>query len=318
MDACLSIDAAVLCLQRPLPYLPRMIDIRIGKIKASMPQTWNELTRKQVKRIVRIAAQEMPEEERRQRIFLAIWVRHPMDWRRIRTWTKLLDEHTRLLVSHETEEAAVLAAEVDALLDLAKPFIESLTLTRNHLPLVRVFRRGRWQKLIGPEDELRGITGGEFAWAERAAMNYQRERKRTHLVRLAAILWRPKRKDYHPARHNDPRIPFRIESIEWVEKFTDRLSAATLLYIYHFYLGCRLGIVEQPGNRRIFSEDNAGKSRKRNYGWLDVWLEMGNGVLHVDEVAARPLDLLLIEINRNLDKQEEAERQARKMKNRRP
>lgn len=287
-----------------------MIPVSINRVTRTLPTDWPELTRRQFLRVVGINQRVMTERARQLRLFAALFIKGWWDirgqwavWRLMRELDRL-DELTRL----------ELYGELHAVLQLVQPLYQDLQLEQHPLPVIRIRMGLRWVKLYGPANGLTGITGGEFAWAEKKLLAWHEDNDIQHLAELAAILWRPKRDNYDPLRHDDIRVPFRPAQIESLSRYTRKLHPEVLHAVRLIYRHGRDVRVNAVSNKRIFDAENSEQSRKKSYGWLGIWLELGQGVLTMEQVAAQPLDLLLLEINRLMDRKAEVEAEVKKNK----
>lgn len=289
---------------------PHMIPVTINRTTRQLATSWDELTQRQWLRVVGINQRVMTEQVRQLRLFAALFIKGWWDvrgqwaiWRLMRELDRL-DELTRLELYGELHEV----------LRLVEPLYQDLAFTRNPLPVICIRKGWRRVKLYGPANGLAGITGGEFAWAEKKLLAWHDDQNLQHLAELAAILWRPKRDHYDPLRHDDIRVPFRPAQIESLSRYTQKLRPEVLHAVRLIYRHGRDLRVNAKGNKRIFDAEQEEQSRKKSYGWLGIWLELGQGVLTMEQVAAQPLDLLLLEINRLMDRKAEVEAEVKKNK----
>lgn len=254
----------------------------------------------------------MPRQERQMRLFNVLFLRGWWDIRGQWAILTIFRTFNKSESKADREEKIMTYGEYLALLELTNPFIEEVELTKNLFPTITVRKGLKKITLHGPDDDLKNITGGEFAMAEQKYLRWHETREDHYLDELIAIFWRPERPDYDPLRDKDIRIPFLPQQIDQLSNYTRRLSMAHKQAIRHFYQACRDIYVQDPRNGRIFNSSDEGSYKRRNYGMLGIFLELGDGVLNMEQVAGSSLRMILIEINRLLDKKEEAEEKTNK------
>lgn len=264
-----------------------MNSIRIHKLERQIPSAWNELTTRQVKRVVNVLQLALPPRELQMRLFLAVWISGWWDIRgRYTAWLLFnMLEHDNYEVRQDAWE------EIKQLLNLVDYLMKENGLTKNPYPALKV----RGKRLYGPDDDMEGLTAGEFAWAEKCFTTYMQEKDMAHLDELVAALWRPARADYDPVLHADNRVPFKPHLVANNCRLTKKLAEVVKMSLLTWYGACRM--------EKLKNIPKADQEKANQYGWLGVFLELAGGVKDLEQVANQPLDLILVEINRLMDKQ---------------
>jgi len=164
-----------------------MTIIQIGKRYYTFPEKWNELSRKQLIRIMEVFHKDVTVEKANVLFFRTM---AGLSWFRMKT--RLIDvlEHMHLVewLYEENDENL---------------------LTRNLIPEYKDFH--------GPADDFGNVSVLEYFWGEFFFQKWEETGEQQHLDMLAATLYRPLRKgvyDHKVNPDNDHREPFNQNLIE--------------------------------------------------------------------------------------------------------
>lgn len=270
-----------------------MNSIQISGVKRQVPGRWGELSARQLERVVLALRGSLELEEMRVKIFARLWVKGwwdlPAQW--------VLWQLMRGLYVEDKLDAAIRHDYVEQLLQQVDWVLKENDLVTNPYPKVKA---GYWWNrltLLGPDDGLSGITGGEWAWAERGFVAWVEQKDEAALNQLIAALWRPARHNYDPVQHADRRVPFSPHLVPQIECQVAQLPLARKLGMLTFYEAARKPLIE--------AMPKGGEGKESKLGWLGVFLELSGGVKDLDEVTHQPLELILVDIKRLLEKQAE-------------
>lgn len=265
-----------------------MIPVEVDKIKLQIPNAWNELCLNELKYIAsrfHLLALKPKNDEEDQHKFLFKF-RLVAKLFRVKFWQL----HLKFKLAKMNKEQILLLA------DLAN-FIEPLNkidLTKQLLPKIRV--NGRW--VYGPNDFLKNISLQEFAFADKAFINFmktsEQELKESQLTRLVACLYRGKKffvkkdKNYK----GDERKDFNSYLIGNLENEYKNISLTNKLMVLLYYWGCRNTLVASYPN--VFSSGNKTKATSNDLGWVGVIFELGGEKLGtIDKVADSNMHFML-------------------------
>jgi hypothetical protein len=136
------------------------------------------------------------------------------------------------------------------------------------LPSLTIDRKNT---VYGPGDGLRHLTFEEFMFAERCWSKYRDGQDEAQLLKLCAILLRPKSSQLVPVE-GDQRLPFQPL---WVERDTKRfgkLSHVERWGILFAYEGARAELVAHFKN--VFQKPADDQKASHSGGWYDVALSL--------------------------------------------
>ena len=220
-------------------YKPNSINLTIP-----WPETWNELSLPEIKYLA--VSIHTPGINQYQ-LFLYILQQRIQAHTIYRTPRKAL----RIIAMIDIEQMAIeLNTLIQFLLDDINlsnqpfPTLKPTLLTRilaKFPPVPNLFRvsiggvperRGGKYHLHGPSSDFNSITVGEYENTEIHFLNYIQDHSRTHLHKLAAILWRAPNTKYINA--NGEAI-----HTAHTEKYFSKLPDAILWSIYLWYMACR-------------------------------------------------------------------------------
>jgi hypothetical protein len=232
-----------------------MIKLLLNKKYYSVPTKWNELTAKQLVKIISIF--EKPGEVTEARMKLLQIITGISMWR----W---------IFVS---------ADELNDALYLTDFLIGENSLTKNHL--------SNYKGFAGPADDFENLLMCEFAYTEdyflryRAAFPLQGEPKGAGvdlLNQLVAVLYRKTKRGYNKAINKDGDA--RAEFNEYVCKYHAKRSIASWplnvkLAIAHWYDGCRTKLVNDYAE--VFS---GGEGEPAKYGLVSIMRNVAEKGVH--------------------------------------
>lgn len=263
-----------------------METLQIGAITQRVPSTWNELTRKQLLRVLaELYAAKQPTGVRLRLLSLLTGFRMP------------------LLSGLPADVLAQLLPLVD--------FVTSEThyLTAQLLPTLKVPGRHVTEPvatLHGPRAYLSNVTFGEFMFADTFFLHYHLATKKhrlanrsTILDKFLAVLYRPGKRNPNPEApdwNGDVRIAFNEYHLE---RRTPRLAPVPeleKLAVLTWYRGCRQQLAtEFPDVFAVADEDE--KSPEKAPQWDRVLRKLSGGAFGpVQQTAGQPLRLVLAEM----------------------
>ena len=257
-----------------------MKTVEINKRIYLVPETWNELTGKQLIRVMEILYSDQPADMALLQLFRIVT---GMSW--FRFFMCPLDQKAEFL-------------------DLAYFLINESNLTRNVLT--------NFDNLYGPDDDFNNITGEEFVFSEdyyfkSFSISDEHTARVIHeewLNRLVAVLYRQKKRGYDLARNEDgdPRRPFNQNICEYNAKhIVSKWPKAVKLAIFTWYEACRKQLIES--NPDIFS----GGGEQAKYGLISVMRVIAEGGIHgtFEQVQKMYVKMWMVELN---EKYEESKR----------
>lgn len=206
--------------------------------------------------------------------------------------------------------------EIACLEHLAGFIMAGNTLTRNLLPRLRPHWFGYTafqSSLYGPADGLANIRFNEFVAAESYFMDYQATGSEASLNGLIAVLYRPIRDDYDPdspSYNGDIRQNFNDNLVEKRIRVIGCLPLRVRLAILHWYVGCRLDLVQ--GYENVFSGD--GENAKARQPWLTMIRHVPSDKFgRIEQIEAELVHNVLFHLDEMMDeaKQQQAEMEAR-------
>ena len=203
-------------------------------VNLSIPTGWNQLNRKQLLRICRLFLLNLDYETFRLRSFLFL--------ARLKAYPGFF-KFRKQKFSLTDQELAYFLHSVEYL--TAEP-----ALTRNNLPLLRIFGR----RYYGPSDKGYNLSYIEFIHAEKSLYAFMKTNDAKYLNELCAILYRPGKSDFNlndPACDGDRRQPFNEHNYAHRSRRFRFVSMRKRYAIYLFYAGCRNAMFS--ANKSLFS-----------------------------------------------------------------
>jgi hypothetical protein len=218
-------------------------------IGVSVPETWNELSKKQLEDITRVLNTDLPKISTRCYILKS-----------------LLGVKNSIFFSLQDYDIA-------CLLYLTNFIFKDCTLTKNNLPIIRFGFLGL-NKLAGPTDDFSNIRFKEFMFADtflgKSARAKDEKTKKFFLDKFIACLYRPIDKQAEPG---DLREKFNEHIVDKRAKQISKLSPIKKQMIVTWYKGCRAHL--ENLNQEVFREDPEAK-KKKGGTWGDVLLSLPN------------------------------------------
>lgn len=164
-----------------------------------------------------------------------------------------------------------------------------IQLTKNPYPTLRIGVK----KWYAPLNGFSNLTAAEFAFADSAFLGFWKTGSLVYLNKLICILYRPKASNNTPTGvgyTGDIREPFNRYNIEARSSRLRFTSHNTKIAILLWYMGSRKSYQDQFKN--IFSGENKGKASK--YGWITVFRELaGKDLTKIPLVENQNLTLFL-------------------------
>lgn len=243
-----------------------MISIELDNNTYQVPETWNELTGRQLVAIM--MALDMDESVVQIRLTLFCIL------------AKIRRHQLRRMDAEAIMERLYLA---DWILYIN-------TLTKNVLPRVAGFR--------GPGDDFENLQMCEFVYSEDFFMRWKEEENHTDLLNnLVAVLYRTKKKKYNEQINadGDARRPFNeYESAYHARRSIAKWPLARKLAIAHWYDGCRNKLVQDFPTVFGGTGGNAAK-----YGLVSIIRNVAAKGVHGNFKAVEntPVRLILMELD---------------------
>jgi hypothetical protein len=224
-----------------------LIKLLLNKKYYSVAAKWNELTAKQLVKIISVF--EKPGEVTEARIKLLQIITGISMWR----W---------LFIS---------ADELNDALYLTDFLIGENSLTANHLL--------KYKGFAGPADDFENLLMSEFAYTEDYFLRWKADEVNVELLnQLVAVLYRKAKRGYNKAINKDGDA--RVEFNEYVCKYHAKRSVAkwplnVKLAIAHWYDGCRTKLVNDYAE--VFS---GGEGDPAKYGLVSIMRNVAEKGVH--------------------------------------
>jgi len=274
-----------------------LIPVEVDNIKLEVANSWNELVANELKYIAsrfHLLALKPKNDIEEQHKFLFRF-RFVAKLFRVKFWQL----HLKLKLAKMNKEQILLLA------DLAN-FIEPLNkidLTKQLLPKIRL--NGTW--IYGPSDFLQNISLEEFAFADKAFINFmksnQEKEKEQQLTRLVSCLYRPNKLFVKKDKQfkGDERKDFNSYILNDYDVKYSKISLTHKLMILLYYWGCRNSLVVHYPN--VFSSGNNGKATANDLGWVGVIFELAcEKIGTIDKVAESNMHFMLTYLENELIK----------------
>jgi hypothetical protein len=256
-----------------------METLQIGTITKKVPSTWNELTRKQLLRV------------------LAEFYSAPQPGRRLRLLALLSGFPVPLLASLPVVVLAQLLPLADWLSS------EQHQLTAQLLPTLRIAGRHAAERPTtwhGPRESFSNLLLGEFIFADTFFVLYSLHGQAQLLDQFLTVLYRPARRDASPERDDwtgDVRLPFNEHQLETRIPRVAKVPAAEKLAVLAWYRGCRAQLAQEFPDVFVAADQDAGASARQAPDWGRVLRKLSGGAFGaVQQTAGQPLRLILAEM----------------------
>ena len=255
-------------------------------VKTTAPQSWNELTRKQLVKFTQLLYSVTD-----------------------KAMLKLLSVRMFFGIS-KFQVIRLTEVQVIESFELFKFLLEDNQLTTQLLPYLKpsIFSK----KLYGPGDGFKYLKPDEWMFADAHYMEYRNSEKVEDLQKFVACLYRGKRKKYKPKAEDfngEIRKPFNSHHLEAITKKIAKCSLWELLAIKVWYDGCRAAWENEFD--KVFTADN--ESTAESYGWAEVFMKMSGSTFGtMAEVEKQPMYNLLFKMQVDTKDHEEAKRKNKK------
>lgn len=248
-----------------------MNDVRIGTVSRQLPAQWDELTRRQLLRIVPILFRQLTP-VRAQLLLLFTLLRLPWRLRHVLTPFQQADN-----------------------LRLVRWLTAPSRLTKQLLPTLGPW----WARLAGPGDWLAGVQVWEFSNAEHQLRKWLDTQDVAALNALVAVLYRPRRWGWQlrrlsPGYAGDDRQAFNSKTVAPRAARVARLPLAERQAVLLYYLGCRAAL--ETSYPHLFSGDEANAQDANP--WLTLIGKLPNDKFgDIERIGQRPLHTVLLFTN---------------------
>jgi len=255
----------------------------------SVPETWNELSKKQLLYIAdywqawQLLAKNKLDLNRAKALLFV----------QLMKGTTVFNKKKRVtLIKGLTNE------EQWALLQLTNFVFEKNTLTTCPFPVIKI----GFKRFYAPNNKLGNIKALEFHFADFFYMKYVQTEQEEDLNNMIACIYRPAPKK---SETGEKRIPFYSGKIEEYALAISKLSFAQKQSILLWYIGCRTFIVEKYS--RLFSSEN--QSSAKNNGWLPLIMALsGDKFGNYDQTSQTDLILILMEVEEAKERNKPAQK----------
>ncbi|UOQ99911.1 hypothetical protein MUN81_10510 [Hymenobacter sp. 5317J-9] len=259
-----------------------METLQIGAITKQVPSTWNEMTRKQLLRVL-----------------AELYGASETNGYRLRLLAILTGFRLPLLSALAPDVLAQLLPLVDFTTS------EDHRLTAQLVPTLRLPGRHRTEPATtvhGPRASLSNATFGEFIFADTFFIQYHRakaQHRATYLDKFLAVLYRPAKRHVDPEAadwNGDVRIPFNEYHLEQRTPRLAPVPALEKLAVLTWYRGCRAQLgLEFP---EVFAAAEEIHGPAKAPEWDRVLRKLSGGAFGtVGETAGQPLRLVLAEMH---------------------
>jgi hypothetical protein len=209
-------------------------------IQLSAPQSWNELTTRQLLYVCRLFMLKYREYEFKLFVFLKFTGARALP-------EKIIAGHVYWFFKLKKQRFSLSIDELNSFLASFDYLLADSKLTTNRFPSLRILLKRYW----GPENKMYNVTFLEFLSVEATIQKYHTSKNPLYLRQLAAILYRKQVKPYNPASpdyQGDRREKFNDYTFQKRAKRFGFLDTRKLYAIYIFYIGCRNHIMEKHPN----------------------------------------------------------------------
>jgi len=256
-----------------------METLQIGTITKQVPSTWNELTRKQLLRV------------------LAELYSADRPGRRLRLLALLSGFPLPQLASLSIVTLAQLLPLTDWLSS------DQHRLTAQLLPTLHIAGRHLSERpttWYGPSASFSNLLFGEFIFADTFFVLYTLRGQEQLLDQFLTVLYRPVRRDASPERADwtgDVRLPFNEHQLESRTPRVAKVPPIQKLAVLAWYRGCRAQLAQEFPDVFVAAEQDAGAGARQAPDWGRVLRKLSGGAFGaVQQTASQPLRLLLAEM----------------------
>lgn len=242
-----------------------MVEILLNKKWYNVPTKWNELTAKQLVKI--IAVFEAPGEVDEARMKLLKILSGISVWRWVMTDVEELNEY----------------------LYLTDFLLQANSLTENVRP--------KYKGFAGPSSDFENLLMCEFAYTEPLFFKWVEESSIDALNQLVAILYRKKKKGYDEGlnKDGDVRIAFNeYECKYFSNKKISKWPIDVKKAVAFWYDGCRRKLIED------FPEVFGGSGESAKYGLLETIMDVAKEGVHGNfkDVEKLPVRMVMVSIDK--------------------
>ncbi|MDN3688696.1 hypothetical protein [Cyclobacterium jeungdonense] len=273
-----------------------MHQVHINKTTYPLPSRWDELTADQVIKTAWLSSQRLDRIKLAKLLFIVL--------------TRSLPWHKRLRIQWFYFFQANTLERGD-LVFLTRSFAEFTQFTAQKLEKI-------WGKSVlkptfyGPTSAMANCTLWEYVKAEQYFTRYLKDRDEEWLNKLIAVLYRPRRRDYDPQVHEDPRVPLLDTTIPFRARQIARLPLPVRIAILMWFDGCRIQIIRMFPF--IFKKDETKNTdlmqklgaKEKSGNWLDLMTGLSANMTQFTEIANTNLTIALTDITFRIRQQKEA------------
>lgn len=145
---------------------------------------------------------------------------------------------------------------------------EENTLTENKMPQLKKYG---YPTFHGPASEFLNLRWNEFMVADQYHSAFVRTSCLSMLDYLLSAIYRFKRPDYDPDKHDDIREPFNQHVLKRRALIWKKVAIHHKLSLYYFYVGCRAELVRTYPD--IFDSGGEGQTAGQS-GQTADWLDL--------------------------------------------
>lgn len=270
-------------------------------LNLSMPETWDQLSRKQLLFVSCLFLKELSEHEFKLRVFIHFTGIKALP-------QKVIAEHVYYFFRKGSSRFSLTVEELHWFIQSASFLLHQVTLTVNHLPVIKLFGF----HYHGPAKKGYNIRMLEFMHAEAVLHAWHTTKRFDHLLKLCAILYRPA-KPWSEQRtadfDGDKRQPFNDFMYRRRAIYFRLLPKAQVFAVYLFYMGFKNALVmAHPG---VFSKAPVSSepvNLTENLQQLVFGLN-GGDITRNNEILRKPVWEIFKQLEYNASVNREARRQ---------
>lgn len=262
-----------------------------------VPARWNELTESQLRQLAPLVFSRAPvllvrarvlaallEVRRRPRLFLQMWTLPASEWAALRVCTDW--------------------------------FFQQVQLTNNVIPTVQ--ERFFVPALLGPGNMLAGVSFEEFIAAE-GHYEAWRGGDDAAMIRLAATLYRPQRRDVdewkqHPDYNNDHREPFNKARADGRVDLVATWPTAVVQAVLIYYDSCRSRIIARYKKTIFRKPEGPPSTDKAPLAWAKALRALAGSLTSFDTVAKMSLGTVLFDFDEKIKEADQLKAEIEKLK----
>lgn len=267
--------------------------VRYNRRRVWVPQSWQDLTRRQFLAIQRIILERLYLTDQR------IWI--------VRELLKMPRRLFRQVTADQLSDLVVLADFV---------YSDDVRLERNPLPWIII--RGRL--FMAPKMHLEFLTVEEFARIDVALFHFHETKAIKYLYEVAAILYRPLSfRSWINNLFSHRKRDLRIKSLDTVarrtaffEKYMPLHYQESIMFIYHVIHAHLKRSFPFVWRKPDDADDNQEPEPRNDYGWSEIVINMAGGKFGTIRETYRHylLEVLLV-LNYEIEKNHERNFNAR-------